>query len=162
MVKKAFTLIELIFVIVIIGLLASVAIPKFLNLTTHAKTSAVKSVITSVQTSVDVVHGKWIIDDNFNWTPLNSGSCKLNTNGYPDSLDGGKGESDLFKCVLKIPVPSCGGNKNGCWVESDDNIYEYYITPDKVLKVEYNSTNGAVECLEGKGVSKDECKKIIY
>jgi len=37
---KAFTLIELIFVIVIIGILSVVAIPKFRHLTAHAKTSA--------------------------------------------------------------------------------------------------------------------------
>jgi prepilin-type N-terminal cleavage/methylation domain-containing protein len=160
--KRAFTLIELIFIIVIIGVLASVAIPKFLNLTTHAKTSAIKSVVTSVQTSVDEIHGKWIIDDNFNWQPLNGGNCKLNANGYPDSLDDGSGESDLFKCVLKIPVPACNGKQNGCWEEYADNKYEYYITPDKILKIEYNATSGTLQCLDGVGVSQDECKQIVY
>ena len=160
--KRSFTLIELIFVIVLIGVLASVAIPNFLNLTKHAKTSAIKSVISSVQTSIDEIHGKWIIDDNFNWQPLNSGSCTLNSNGYPDKLDDGSGESELFKCVLKIPVPACGGRNNGCFEEYEDNKYKYYLAQDKILKFEYNSTNGTIECLEGDGVSKEECKKIIY
>jgi prepilin-type N-terminal cleavage/methylation domain-containing protein len=162
MVKKAFTLIELIFVIVIIGFLAAVAVPKFLNLTSHAKKSAVKSVVTSVQTAVDEIHGKWIIDDNFNWKPLNGGTCQLNSDGYPDSLDDGKGESDLFKCVLKIPVPSCADKKSGCWEEYENNKYEYYFTPDKILKIEYNATDGTLRCLDGTGVTQDECKKIIY
>jgi len=159
--KKAFTLIELIFVIVIIGFLASVAVPKFMNLTTHAKKSAVKSVVTSVQTSIDEIHGKWIIDDNFKWTPLNGGSCELNTTtGYPKTLDdGGK---DLFKCVLKIPVPACAGKKNGCWEEYDTNKYKYYLSPDKYLTIEYNQTNGVLECIDDGGISKEECKEIIY
>ena len=39
--KRAFTLIELIFVIVIIGLLSAVAVPKFLNLKQNAEASNV-------------------------------------------------------------------------------------------------------------------------
>jgi len=45
--RKAFTLIELIFVIVIIGLLAAIAVPKFLNLKQHAEANSV------VKTTVD-------------------------------------------------------------------------------------------------------------
>ena len=52
--KKAFTLIELIFVIVIIGLLAAVAVPKFLNLKQHAEAnSVVKTTIDAAQQAVE-------------------------------------------------------------------------------------------------------------
>ncbi|WP_084029347.1 prepilin-type N-terminal cleavage/methylation domain-containing protein [Lebetimonas sp. JH292] len=64
---RAFTLIEIIFVIVLIGLLASVAIPKFTNLTTNAKNSALKSIITSVQSSIDNIHSQWVVNDDFKW-----------------------------------------------------------------------------------------------
>jgi prepilin-type N-terminal cleavage/methylation domain-containing protein len=157
--KKAFTLIELIFVIVIIGLLASVAIPKFMNLTTHAKKSNIKSVITSVQTSIDEIHGKWIIDDNYNWS---CGSNTLNSNGYPTGLDDGAGESKLFKCVLKVPIPSCGNRNAGCWDEYEDNKYVYKFTPEENLTVEYNATNGTIECIGDGTISVSECEEIIY
>jgi len=49
--KKAFTLIELIFVIVIIGLLAAVAVPKFVNLKQNAVASNVLAVITDLNGS---------------------------------------------------------------------------------------------------------------
>ncbi|RUM64395.1 MAG: prepilin-type cleavage/methylation domain-containing protein, partial [Sulfurimonas sp.] len=49
MTSRAFTLIELIFAIVIIGVLTSVAIPKFSGLNDNAKISAELSTAASVQ-----------------------------------------------------------------------------------------------------------------
>ena len=160
--KKAFTLIELIFVIVIIGLLASFAIPKFKNLTTHAKSSSIKSVVTTVQSSIDNIHGKWIINDNYVWDPDGDGTSDLNTEGYPTSLDSGKGETSLFKYVLKIPVPSCGNRTQSCWKEYNDNEYEYIYNPSKILKIDYNATSGTMECIDGVNVTKEECEQTIY
>jgi prepilin-type N-terminal cleavage/methylation domain-containing protein len=52
--KRAFTLIELIFVIVIIGLLAAVAVPKFLNLKQNAEAnSIVKTTVDAAQQAVE-------------------------------------------------------------------------------------------------------------
>ena len=157
---KAFTLIELIFTIIIIGILASVAIPKFVNLTTHAKNSNIKSIVSSVHSSIENIHGKWVVDDEYNWTM--SDGTSLNEYGYPEKLDSGSGESDLFKYVLKIPVPSCGSKKSGCLEEWDDKRYRYFYTQDKILQFDYNATSGILECIDGIGISEEECKKIIY
>jgi general secretion pathway protein G len=58
--KKAFSMIEVIFVILLMGIIAAVAIPKFNNLTNIAKVSAIKqdvnTIITSIQNYV-ALHG---------------------------------------------------------------------------------------------------------
>ena len=102
-----------------------------------------------------------MIDGEYNWTTPD-GLTTLNSNGYPTKLDSGRGEKDLFKYVLKIPVPSCGSKKNGCLEEWDDKRYRYFYTPDKALQFDYNETNGKLECIDGIGVNKEECEKILY
>jgi type IV pilus assembly protein PilA len=100
---NGFTLIELIFVIVIIGVLTAVAIPKFQNLTDNAKISSELATAASVQSAIDAAHGDWITNTcNFTWgneqksDDLSPGG--LNANGYPNSLDAGTKRFDrIFK-----------------------------------------------------------------
>ena len=165
--NKSFTLIELIFVIVIIGFLAVIAIPKFSNLSTHAKEASIKTVVNSVEESIENLHSKWLVNEDFTWNPAADGkdhnSDWNSTTGYPKKLDSGEGESKLFEYVLKVPVNACAdGNSINCWDEYNDTKYEYIFNSNKKLKIEYNQSNGLLECINGDNVSQSDCEKIIY
>jgi len=160
---KAFTLIELIFVIVIIGILAAVAIPKFGNLTSNAKASSELSTASSVETAIESAHSEWIVSDcSFTWGADKVSNCSdsdaSNDNefncstGYPQNL--GICPNEPFIYILKN-----GKSLNNDW-NCSDNGGEIVIfqgpaskensgvqdgnskKPDRCDQWEYNRSNG--------------------
>ncbi|MBN2782703.1 MAG: type II secretion system protein [Campylobacterales bacterium] len=103
--KKAFTLIELIFTIVIIGVLASVAIPKLSGLTQNSKKAAELSVASSVQTALEACHGEWIINESsfICGTSIDSSDpSEFNqTTGYPTNNGLGDSDTNPLNKILK-------------------------------------------------------------
>jgi len=73
--EKGFTLIELIMVIVILGIIAGVAIPKFLSLSTSAKTSAARGVGGALSGTIMSLHTNYLL----NGTAYAAGDVIANT-----------------------------------------------------------------------------------
>ncbi|MBA6223728.1 prepilin-type N-terminal cleavage/methylation domain-containing protein [Colwellia sp. MB02u-18] len=59
--QKGFTLIELVVVIVILGILAATAAPKFIDLTGDARLSVMKGVQGSIYSAVNLAHAKALV-----------------------------------------------------------------------------------------------------
>ena len=62
--KRAFTLIELLIAVAIIGILAAIAVPNFLNAQTRAKVASIYGSMKSAQTAI----GAYIVD--WGWAPI--------------------------------------------------------------------------------------------
>lgn len=82
---KGFTLVELIIIIVILGVLAVSAAPKFLDITSDAQVASLNGMQAAITSGTDMLHSKAIIDDQLD----GDGSVTVNgTNitmydGYP-------------------------------------------------------------------------------
>ncbi len=114
--KKAFTLTELIFVIVIIGILAAVAIPKFTGLTSNSKISAELATASTIQSAIEDVHSEWIISEgDFTWGNGKTQNDINSTTGYPKKLgDCGKAFNWILKNSSGVDAKwECKNNNDG-------------------------------------------------
>ncbi|WP_045479157.1 type II secretion system protein [Vibrio owensii] len=96
--SKGFTLLELIIAIVILGILAVVAAPRFLNLQDDAYEAKMEAIADQFETAVRFTQSQWLVNGG---TP----EAQQNIDGY------GGGELDVNE--FGFPLGTNKGNRNG-------------------------------------------------
>ena len=128
--KKAFTMVELIFVIVVLGILAMVALPRLVSSKEDAEITRVKAEIAAIRSAIQTYRGANLL--------AQKGS------GYPEKLD--------KKTIEEIT----NGTKLGSnWTVNDDNTLT--LTIGETTTFTYDNTKGSLTC---SGDSSTLCGKI--
>jgi len=124
--QKAFTMLELVFVIVIIGILSAIAIPKFTVTRNDAVITKAKSTIAAVRSAISTQRQKNILQGSFD--DLNATSIGSN-----------------FSQLLEYGVEDC--NATGCNGWSTSGLVFTFHGPTG--DVTYKYQNKKLECTSG-------------
>ena len=91
--EKGFTLIELVMVIVILGILAAFALPRFADLGGDARLSTLEGARGSVKSAAAIAHSRWLADGSNAGSDvtLEGSAVTMSDEGYPTADDAGIG-----------------------------------------------------------------------
>lgn len=140
--KRAFTLIELVFVIVVIGILAAIAAPRLFATRDDALLTKAKADISSIRSAIinrhntDMLRGVTI---------------------FPASLETSPA-SNLFDGVLQNGIRVRGTNETSGWTKSG-NDYTFTLG-GQATTFTYNPATGAFNCVQGVAGTTDASERL--
>ena len=145
--KKAFTMIEAVFVIVILGILAAIAVPKFAATRTDAEISKTRADISSIRSAIVSERQTQLIKG------INSYIDKLSTGEAGDSLFTGSNDTNRTLLMYGIAPDE--------WARTSDTAYTITIE-GTTLPFTYTVLTGVFTCstTTGTDAQKALCKKL--
>lgn len=150
--RNAFTMVELIFVIVVLGILAAVAIPRMTSVVDDANIGKAKSDVAALRSAIASERQARILQGNAGYiTHLDQGVA-LNTDGV--TIFDGNGSGTLLQYGVVT------GSNEGQWMKTDTDQYTFKSTGVSVA-FDYNSSTGRFTCTTGNDANGTLCSKII-
>ena len=138
--REAFTMIELVFVIVILGILAAVAVPKFSATRDDAVLAKGRSNIASIRAGIVTERQARLITGDSDFIANGTGAGQMDHGG-------------LFGGVLMYPISQSTGN-DGWSATAGSGTYVYKVGGSSNT-FKYTPTDGKLLCISG-----NECDKL--
>jgi len=150
--QNAFTMIEMIFVIVVLGILAAVAVPKLAATRTDAEITKGIADVASIRSAIVTERQTRLIKGISTYIPNGTGTYTVNGDEYNKMDEGG-----LFGGVLTYPLANVSA-KNGKWsATAGSGTYKYRINNVDTTFTYYDSNattisnRGMFICVAGAG-----------
>jgi len=153
-IRPAFTMIELIMVIVIVGILAAVAVPKLAMNRDDAIITKAKATISSIRSAIATEKQRRVLSGNF--TAITELSTSTSTE--KPIFDGFDEDED--SPVLEYPPISCEKNGEGCWEANGKGSYTF-IMPGGDVEVDFELENNRFNCdADGNSDEEEACREL--
>ena len=159
--KKAFTMIELIFVIAVIGILAGIAVPKFAATRSDAEITKAKATVASIKAALSTERQLRVLRGDF--SPLNNLDNDAASTTAISNFSNNAAQTAtpaLPKTgVLGSPVMACVGTARGCWVKNSAVSYTYRM-PGGTTNVNFALASGQFNCTVSTSASGKACGEL--